>query len=308
MKHSKKFSEYFILFIKGIFMGSADIIPGVSGGTIALITGIYERFVAALKSINVSFLIYFLKGFIDNKSFKKSKERFFSIDFAFLIPLVFGIIVAFISLANVVGFCFDSFPTYTFAFFFGLIFASSIHIYFLHRLLFKKWFFIVFLFIGLIVSYIIVGSASMQMEHSLLIIFFAGVISLCAMILPGLSGAFILLMLGQYTFMLDVLRELTHFNFDSLGYAISYGIGGIVGLLVFSRIISYFFKKYRTQTLSFVLGLMIGALRKPGEFILQNQENNLITGMSLFIGIAIVVLFSYYEFLLKKSLIKKKTP
>jgi len=146
------------------------------------------------------------------------------------------------------------------------------------------------------------------MEHSLLIIFFAGVISLCAMILPGLSGAFILLMLGQYTFMLDVLRELTHFNFDSLGYAISYGIGGIVGLLVFSRIISYFFKKYRTQTLSFVLGLMIGALRKPGEFILQNQENNLITGMSLFIGIAIVVLFSYYEFLLKKSLIKKNSP
>ena len=130
MKHSKKFSEYFILFIKGIFMGSADIIPGVSGGTVALITGIYERFITALKSINVSFLFYFLKGFIDKNSFIKSKKRFFSIDFAFLIPLGLGIIFAFISLANVVGFCFDSFPTYTFAFFFGLIFTSSIHIYF----------------------------------------------------------------------------------------------------------------------------------------------------------------------------------
>ena len=265
-------------------------------------------FWTALKSINVSFLFYFLKGFFDKNSFIKSRKRFFSIDFSFLIPLGLGIIVAFISLANVVGFCFDMFPTYTFAFFFGLIFASSLHIYFTHRTLFKKWFFIVFLFIGLIVSYLIVGSSSMQMEHSLLILFFAGIISLCAMILPGLSGAFILLMLGQYTFMLDVLRELTHFNFNSLGYAISYGVGGIVGLLVFSRIISYFFKKYRTQTLSFVLGLMIGALRKPGEFIVQNQENNIITGISLFIGIALVAIFSYYEFSLKKSLIPKNIP
>jgi len=237
MKHPRKFSEYFILFIKGLCMGSADIIPGVSGGTIALIAGIYERFINALKSINVSFLFYFLKGFIDSDSFKESKKRFFSIDFAFLIPLGLGIIVAFISLANIVGFCFDTFPTYTFAFFFGLIFASSIHIYFSHRILFQNWSFIIFLFIGLIISYLIVGSASVQMEHSLLIIFFAGVISLCAMILPGLSGAFILLMLGQYTFMLDVLRNITHFNFDSLGYAVCYGLGGIVGLLLVQKVL-----------------------------------------------------------------------
>ena len=288
-------------------MGSADIIPGVSGGTIALITGIYERFIIALQSVNISFLYYAFHGCIDKRSFPKAKQRFLSIDFSFLVPLLIGIIIAFLTLAHVVGFSFDVYPTYTYAFFFGLIFSSSIYIYLSHTSLFKNKLFPVFLLIGLILSYMIVGLESIQMEHSFLLIFISGVISFCAMILPGLSGAFILLMLGQYTFMLDVLRNLTQLRFAYLPYALCYGFGGILGILGFSRILSYLFKHYRMYTLSFVLGLMIGALRKPGEYIIDNPANPLFSLISFLAGIIIVAVFSYYELLLKKQVTEKKT-
>jgi len=301
MEKPGSFTNSFVLFIKGIFMGSADIIPGVSGGTIALIVGIYEQFISALQSINLVFILYFFKGFIDKDNFKNAKDRFSSIDFGFLIPLLLGIIVAFLSLANIVSYSLEEFPTYTFAFFFGLIFSSSIYVYLSHRYLLKTWKFLLFVIIGFLVSFFIVGLESMQAEHSVILIFFAGLVSICAMILPGISGAFILLMLGQYGFMLDVLRNLTHLRFEYLSYAVSFGFGGLVGLMGFSKFLSFLLKRYHMQTLSFILGLMIGALRKPGEFIIQNQENNAVTiGMILF-GIVVVAIFSYYELRLKNN-------
>ena len=306
MKKPSSFPLFVIFLIKGALMGSADIIPGVSGGTIALITGIYERFIRSLQSVNISFLYYVFHGCIDKRSFPKAKQRFFSIDFEFLVPLVLGIIIAFLTLAHVVGFSFDTYPTYTYAFFFGLILSSSIYIYLSHTSLFKNKLFPFFLLLGIIISYMIVGLDSIQMEHSFLLIFIAGIISFCAMILPGLSGAFILLMLGQYTFMLDVLRNLTHLRFEYLPYALCYGFGGIIGILSFSRVLSYLFKHYRVHTLSFVLGLMIGALRKPGEYIINHPSDSLFTFLSLIIGIIIVAIFSYYELLIKQQLTQKK--
>ena len=298
MMKSKKITDLFFIFIKGLAMGSADIIPGVSGGTIALITGIYERFVFALESINLHFLYYFILGFKDKTNFKKAKESFFSIDFLFLIPLVLGILLAFLTLANVIGFLLETVPTQTFAFFFGLIFASAFYVYYTHKSLFKIQS-SVFIGIGFLVGFLIVGLESIQLSHTPLMIFASGIISFCAMILPGLSGAFILLVLGQYEFLLSILRELTHFEFGMILFVFAYGFGGIIGLLGFSRVLSFLFSKYKSATIAFITGLMIGALRKPGKQIITHPDNLSFTMISLCLGILVVTLFSIYE--LKKT-------
>jgi len=302
-KKQHSLSESFLIFLKGLFMGSADIIPGVSGGTIAFITGIYEQFIFALKSINVRFIYYFFRSVFNRGYRGRTKESFFSIHLSFLIPLALGIAVAFLSLANLIGLSLEQIPTYTYAFFFGLILSSSGFIYFRYKEVFQSWYFIFFVLIGALISFYIVGLETIQNTNpSYIVIFVAGVISFCAMILPGLSGAFILYLLGQYEFLLnDVLREITHLSFSNALYGVTYVVGGLVGLLGFSRIISYLFKKYRMPTLSCILGLMIGALRKPGAYIINQPENLIITIISICAGILIVGLFSYYEFLLNKS-------
>ena len=291
---SKKFTESLLILLKGLAMGSADIIPGVSGGTIALITGIYERFVFALESINLHFLYYFFLGFKDKTNFKKAKKSFLSIDLAFLIPLAAGILAAFLTLANVIGFLLEKVPTPTFAFFFGLIFASAFYVYYTHKKLFTLSS-LVFIGLGVVGGYLIVGLESIQLSHSPVMIFASGIISFCAMILPGLSGAFILLVLGQYEFLLNVLRDLTQFEFGMILFVFSYGLGGIIGLLGFSRVLSFLFSKYKSATVAFITGLMIGALRKPGVQIIEHPDNMVLTIASLLGGILIVTLFSAYE-------------
>jgi len=293
-----KISEILFLFLKGLAMGSADIIPGVSGGTIALITGIYERFVFALESINIHFLYYFILGFKDKTNFKKAKDLFFSIDFLFLIPLVLGIVCAFLTLANIIGFLLERVPTQTFAFFFGLIFASAFYVYYTHKKLFTRSS-LLFIGLGILLGFLIVGLESIQLSHSLVMIFASGIISFCAMILPGLSGAFILLVLGQYEFLLSVLRDLTHFEFGMILFVFAYGFGGIIGLLGFSRVLSFLFSKYKSATIAFITGLMIGALRKPGMEMITHPDDLLFTLSSLCLGILVVTFFSVYE--LKKT-------
>jgi len=291
---SSKISEILFLFLKGLAMGSADIIPGVSGGTIALITGIYERFVFALESINIHFLYYFILGFKDKTNFKKAKDSFFSIDFLFLIPLVLGIVCAFLTLANIIGFLLETVPTQTFAFFFGLIFASAFYVYYMHKKLFTRSS-LLFIGLGILIGFLIVGLESIQLSHSLVMIFASGIISFCAMILPGLSGAFILLVLGQYEFLLSVLRDLTHFEFGMILFVFAYGFGGIIGLLGFSKVLSFLFSKYKSATIAFITGLMIGALRKPGMEIVNHPDDLLFTLISLCLGILLVTFFSVYE-------------
>jgi len=267
-------------------MGSADIIPGVSGGTIALITGIYERLISAIEAINLKFFLYFFKGFIDKKYFKIARDGFRKIDFNFLIILSFGIAVAFISLANVISFLLDFYPSYTYAFFFGLIITSAIFIFYSNKkdMNVLAWIFII---PGFLSGFFIVGLNSIQAGHSVLIIFFSGIVTFCAMILPGLSGAFILLLIGQYDFMLGILRDIGGFDFSRILFVLSYLIGGLVGLLLFSRILSYLLKKQRGITLSFIVGLMIGALRLPIQLIYQESIDFIIIIFSGISGVKI---------------------
>jgi len=288
------YRNFLFLFLKGIGMGAADIIPGVSGGTIALITGIYEELIEAIRSINLRFIIYFFRGFADKSYVKKSRESLFEIRFPFLISLALGIGVAFLVLANILGWLLDQYTSYTYAFFFGLILSSAVFVYKTSDIVIDSK--TVFsLIIGILSGLFIVGLEAVQAEHSFFIVFIAGIITFCAMILPGLSGAFILLILGQYDFMLNVLRRITHLDFSSVWFAIIYIIGGIIGLVTFSRMLSFLLKSHRMVTLSFIIGLMIGALRKPAEVIVASPENIGIDILVGCIGVVIVGVVGYYD-------------
>ena len=245
------FKEIFLIFLRGLFMGSADIIPGVSGGTIALITGIYERLIYAISSIKFSFLKPLLTGnFADFKT-KLIEE----IDFELFIPLFLGIGIAFITLAKVISYLLDTQTAYTFSFFLGLILASAYILYTkLDDLNIKI---IVITAIGIILSYVFVGLNPIATNHSLIVIFISGLIAICAMILPGISGSFLLLLLGQYQYMLNAL------NSRNLIEIIVFGIGAVIGILGFSKLLNYLLEKYESATMTFLIGIMLGTLRLP---------------------------------------------
>ena len=243
--------EIILIFLKGLFMGSADIVPGVSGGTIALITGIYERLISAISSIRFSFLKPLLKG-----NFTDFKEKLIEeIDFELFIPLILGIGIAFISLAKVISYLLDTQTAYTFSFFLGLILASAYILYTkLDNFNIKL---IIISIIGIILSYIFVGLNPIATNHSLVVIFISGIIAICAMILPGISGSFLLLLLGQYQYMLNAL------NSRNLIEIFVFGIGAVIGILGFSKLLNYLLERYESATMAFLIGIMVGTLRLP---------------------------------------------
>ena len=244
--------EAILIFIRGVLMGSADIVPGVSGGTIALITGIYGHLIEAISKIKFGFVRPLLKG--DIKGFKN--ELFEEIDFKFFIPLVLGIGVAFLTLAKVVTYCMDTQTALTYSFFLGLIIASAVILFKkLNQINLKN---IIFAAIGAILTYVFVSLNPIAANHSLLIIFISGMIAICAMILPGISGSFLLLLLGQYKYMLNALHEL-HFT-----EIIVFVVGALIGILGFSKILNYLLKNHEKVTMAFLIGVMLGSLRVPG--------------------------------------------
>ena len=267
--------ETFEIFLKGILMGTADIIPGVSGGTIALITGIYERLIFGIRNIDFKFIPYLLKG-----NLKEAKEDFRRIDFQLFVPLLSGIGIAFLLLSKIIKFFLENLATETYAFFFGLILASAIVVYkHIDKLTFTN---ILFFFIGLLFAYSFVGFESVRINHSLIMIFFSGMIAICAMILPGISGAFILFFLNQYEFMLNALN-----NFH-IPIIITFIIGAFIGIITFSRILGYLLRKYKSKTMSFLVGIMIGALRSPYNIVIKEVENIFLTLLPALVGFLIV--------------------
>jgi putative membrane protein len=286
------FRDSILLFLKGTGMGAADIIPGVSGGTVAFITGIYEELIDAIKSINFRFLVYFFRGFVSKEYFSKSYDAFREIHFRFLITLLLGIGVAFVALANVIGPARELYPTYSASFFLGLILSSAVFVY---RSTVDKFSFKIVIpgIFGFFVGIIIVGLTSVQTSHSIVVIGLAGVVTVCAMILPGISGAFILWLIGQYDFMLDVLRRLIVFDFSQMWFVVAYVVGGVVGILSFARFLSFLLHNYRLVTLAFLLGLMIGALRKPAEVIIESPENLGVTILAGVFGVLVVGVIGY---------------
>lgn len=227
-------------------MGGADVIPGVSGGTIAFITGIYEELINSLKSFDIHALQLLLRG--------QLKLFWSRINGSFLLTVLFGIGTSLISLAKLMVYFIATYPIQVWSFFFGLILVSAPLI--LREI--KKWklSLAISLFIGVGIAYGITLISPAQTTDHLLFIFLCGSLAICAMILPGISGAFILLLLGKYEFMIKSLISI-----DIL--VISVFISGcIVGLLSFSRFLSWLLTNYRLLTLALLAGFMIGSLNK----------------------------------------------
>lgn len=270
--------ESILIFLRGIFMGSADIIPGVSGGTIALITGIYERLVHAISSIRFGFIKPLLKGDIHGFKVKLFEE----IDFALFIPLGLGIAIAMVTLAKVISYLLETQTAYTFSFFLGLILASS---YILYTKLDKITPSIcVVTIIGIILAYIFVGLNPIATNHSLPVLFISGLIAICAMILPGISGSFLLLLLGQYQYMLDALNSL------SIVEIIVFIVGAAIGILGFSKVLNYLLENHESITMGFLIGIMIGTLRLPLNQVTTNLNGSWIPCIILaVIGLVLII-------------------
>lgn len=252
--------QHILLFLKGMAMGAADIVPGVSGGTIAFITGIYEKLLNSLKSINPT-LLQVLK----EKGIKGAWEH---INGTFLVVLFGGIGVSIVTLARIISHLLKTYPMLLWAFFFGLIVASAI---FIGKQI-QQWRMqeIGALVIGAVIAFTITIVAPVEAPTDLWFIFLAGTIAICAMILPGISGSFILLLMGLYPFITGAVKD---FNLPVLAV---FAAGCLVGLLSFSHVLSWMFEKFRSITLALLTGFMVGSLNKvwPWKQTTQYRTNS----------------------------------
>ncbi len=259
-------------------MGSADVVPGVSGGTMALITGIYERFISALRSINFNFVVMFFK-----RDKEGARESWGAIDLPFLVPLVLGILAAILVGARVVVYVLETAPGPTYAFFFGLILASAGFVSkYVERLDAKH---LMLGVLGFVIVFYITGMDEVVANHSLPIIFVAGAISVCAMVLPGISGSLMLLIMGQYEYLLTALNEW------DMKVLITFGAGAATGILLFSRLLHWLLEHYKSVTMAFLFGSMLGALRLPAEMIHETVDYS---SMANIIGIVAVAAFGFF--------------
>ncbi len=233
-----------ILFLKGVAMGAANVIPGVSGGTVAFITGIYERLINALKSIDLESLKLFFSG-----NFSEFSKR---VDLNFLSILFLGVFVSILSLAKILELAFENHEVLTLSFFFGLIVASIIAV---GRKIEKLNFASVASFVlGTAIAVSIAFLPPAQSNDSFFYLTLCGVAAVSSMILPGLSGSYVLLLMGNY---LLVLRAVSSFDFSVL---VPIVIGCIAGLVLLSRLLSYLFANYKDQTIGILTGFVFGSL------------------------------------------------
>lgn len=263
-----------MLFVKGMAMGAADVVPGVSGGTIAFISGIYEELIRTIKSADLQAL-KLLFGF-------KLKEFWEHINGSFLMPLLFGIVVSIISLAKGITYLLENQPVLIWSFFFGLIIASILFI--IKQV--KQWSMgsVGALIFGAVLAYGITEVAPAQIPDGLIYIFFAGALAICAMILPGISGSFILLLLGAYSTILgavsgaiDAVRAGEWVEFA--GHAGVLGVfvaGCAVGITSFARVLSWMFQNAYNATIALLSGFMLGSLNKvwPWKITLEWRKNS----------------------------------
>lgn len=237
--------QYLVFVLKGIGMGAANVIPGVSGGTIALITGIFERLINAIKSFDVKALRLLLSG--------RFREFAIHADIYFLAAVGIGILIALFSLARILDFLFRNYPVYIWSYFFGLILAS---VYFVGQTV-SKWNTMVILsFVaGTALAVWISFLNPVSGNENFLYLVLCGVVGVCSMILPGLSGSFILILMGNYH--LIFIEAVSQLRIDVL-FPVAIGI--VVGLIGFSHLLSWVFSRFRNQTISLLTGFILGSL------------------------------------------------
>lgn len=243
----RKLKDYAVLMLKGMGMGAADVVPGVSGGTIAFIVGIYDELINSIKSINLESLKLFFSG--------KWATFWKKINGNFLFFLLAGIGISVFSLAKLITWLLVNQPILVWSFFFGLVLAST---WFVSKDIkeWKNWKTWVAFVIGVVVAFYITVATPAETPSNLLFIFLCGAIAICAMILPGISGSFILVLLGKYFFIMDAVKTL-----DVVVIAVL-GAGVCIGITSFSHILSYALAHFRNITLAVLTGFMLGSLNK----------------------------------------------
>ncbi|CAM1349665.1 DUF368 domain-containing protein [Tenacibaculum crassostreae] len=258
---SRTSKDYLVIMLKGIAMGAADVVPGVSGGTIAFISGIYEELLGSISNINLK-LLKTLRDEGLKQAWKQANGNF-------LAALLTGVFVSIVSLAKVISWLLANHPILVWSFFFGLVLASVIYI----AKQVTKWnvISVFLLFLGAAVAYYITTLNPLVSENSsMLFMFLAGAIAICAMILPGISGSFILVLLGAYK---PVLAAVNNRDFTTIAVV---AVGAVIGLLSFSRVLKYLFENYKNYTLVLLTGFIIGSLNKiwPWKKVLTYRTNS----------------------------------
>ena len=244
---SRSIKDYIIIGLKGMAMGAADVVPGVSGGTIAFISGIYEELLSSISNINISLL-----KTLKTDGFKVAWKQ---LNGNFLLTLFVGIFISIFSLAKAIKWLLENEPILLWSFFFGLVLASVIYI----GKQISKWSLrvVVLMVLGAILAFYITTLNPLVTENSsLLYLFVSGAIAVCAMILPGISGAFILVLLGAYKPILAAVND------KDVKIIATVGAGAVVGLLLFSKVLKWLFSHHKNYTLAVLTGFIIGSLNK----------------------------------------------
>lgn len=250
----KNIFNYLFVTVKGICMGAADVIPGVSGGTIAFMTGIYEELVGSINSINMTAVKLLFTG--------KFKQFWKHINGNFLLSLILGIMISIFSLAKLMQYLLNNHPIQTWAFFFGLIVASSIFI--LKGISNWKFKDFVQLAFGILLGVVVCTLSPTETPDGLWFIFLCGAIAICAMILPGISGSFILLVLGKYEYMMGIIADIVSGKATGLDFVtvIVFVVGALTGIIAFAKFLHWLLKHYHRETLLVMAGFIIGSLVK----------------------------------------------
>jgi len=286
---SQSLSTYLVLAVKGFCMGAANVIPGVSGGTMALILGIYEELINAIRSLNFNFLRLL--------AFLKVRQAVSSVSWPFLLPVGVGVLLATVSLAKALSWLLASCPVIVWSFFFGLVLSSVLTV---SRVI-KRWGMPTFgaAALGAVGAYFLFGLMPGTTPDAPWFIFLSGFLAICAMILPGISGAYVLVLLGKYHYILEAIND------KDLWTLLILVAGAVVGLLSFVRAIEWLLKRYHDLTMAILTGLMVGSLRKiwpwketvstfldsHGEEVPTLQANTLPPSFDSEVGLALLLMF-----------------
>lgn len=293
---NRTFKDFITLMLKGMGMGAADVVPGVSGGTIAFIVGIYDELINSIKSVNGESLKLLFTGKIG--AFWKA------INGNFLCSILLGIGISVFSLAKLITWLLVAHPILVWAFFFGLVLAST---WFVSKDI-KRWHIgtIAMFIVGVAVAFYITVATPAQTPDNYAFIFLCGAIAICAMILPGISGSFILVLLGKYMYIMEAVKEF------KIGTLAVFAAGALIGITAFSRVLSYALAHFRNSTLALLTGFMLGSLNKvwpwkekivlAGDFV---KETNILPNAFLAEAIVLALIGFFLVYFLEKLSQKK---
>ena len=270
----KLFPDYLLITLKGIAMGAADVVPGVSGGTIAFISGIYKELIDSINKIDLKTILLVRKNGI--------KATWTALNGNFLFALVSGIFISILTFSKVITYLLGSHPILVWSFFFGLVLASILLIW--KQITQWRYYALLALLLGTFVSYYITIAKPVASPDSLPYLFLSGFVAIIAMILPGVSGAFILLLMGSYQTVIGTINQFREgigsFNMEIIGQAMiklmTFAFGAVLGLKLFSKILHWMFAHHKNTTLAVLIGFMIGSLNKiwPWKQVLETRLNS----------------------------------